>query len=129
MPAPQSVAELFGQPDRSQWSPADIVESVIRLPAITGAMVALQEGLVVANRLPEGMSAEAFAAFLPQMFARLNQYAGEMRLGEVNDLLLRTSSAQCQVFRLGEVFFAALGQPGEPLPSATLQLCARELRK
>jgi predicted regulator of Ras-like GTPase activity (Roadblock/LC7/MglB family) len=126
---PQNAGELFGQPSKSNWSPGEIVENVVKLRGVTGAMVALQEGLVVANRLPEGMNAEAFAAFLPQIFARLNQYTGEMRLGEVGELLLQASGAQCKVFRLGEVFFAALGQPGEALPSADLQLCARELNK
>jgi hypothetical protein len=52
-----------------------------------------------------------------------------MKLGEVGELLLEASGAQCKVFRLGEVFFAALGQPGEALPLACLQLCARELNK
>ena len=128
-PRPQSIAELFSQPEKSNWSPVDIVENVVKLRGVTGAIVALQEGLVVANRLPQGINAEVFAAFLPQMFARLNQYTGEMQLGEVGELLLEASGAQCKVFRLGEVFFAALGQPGQALPAADLRLCARELNK
>jgi predicted regulator of Ras-like GTPase activity (Roadblock/LC7/MglB family) len=128
-PSPQSLAELFGQPDKSNWSPLDIVENVVKLRGVTGAVVALQEGLVVANRLPDRMNPEVFAAFLPQIFARLNQYTGEMRLGEVRELLLESSEAQCKIFGLGEVFFAALGEPGEALPSADLALCARELKK
>ena len=128
-PRSQSIADLFGQPHKSNWSPLDIVENVVKLRGVTGAMVALQEGLVVANRLPEGMNAEVFAAFLPQMFARLNQYTGEMRLGEVRELHLQASGVECKVFRLGEVFFAAVGEPGGALPSADLQLCARELNK
>ena len=130
-PAPrlQTIAELFGQPDKSNWSPVDIVENVVKLQGVTGAIVALQEGLVVANRLPQGMNAEVFAAFLPQMFARINQYTREMRLGDVGEMLLQASEVQCKIFRLGEVFFAALGQPDEALPSADLQLCARELNK
>ena len=126
---PESVSELFGQPDKCNWSPREIVENLVKLREVTGAIVALQEGLVVANRLPEGMNGEVFAAFLPQMFARLSQYTGEMQLGEVGELLLQTSGAQCKIFRLGEVFFATLGRAGEALPLADLQLCAHELNK
>ena len=126
---PQTVGEIFGQPDKTEWKPAEIVDNIVRLPQIAGAIVALQEGLVVAHRLPEGMKGEVVAAFLPQIFARLNQYASEMKLGELDDLLFSTHGAHMQIFRLGYVFFAVLGKPGEALPWHELNLISQELSR
>ncbi len=126
---PKTIGELFGQPDKANWSPAEIVENVTKLPGVSGAVVAMQEGLLVAQHLPEHMNGEAFAAFLPQIFARLNQYAGEMKLGEVNALTIHSQSLPCQMFRHGEILFAALGRDGEPLPSDALTLCASHFKK
>ena len=130
-PAPpaQSIGELFGQPGKTNWSPSDIVENVAKLPGVSGAVVAMQEGLLVAQRLPEHLNGEAFAAFLPQIFARLNQYSGEMKLGEVDELTFSARGAQCHSFRLGEVLFATVGKPGEPLPVEALRVCANQLKK
>ena len=131
-PAPtqhsQTIGELFGQPEKTNWTPADIVENVAKLPGISGAVVAMKEGLLVAQRLPEHLNGEAFAAFLPQIFARLNQYSTEMKLGEVHSVTINTEGAPCQMFRLGEVLFAAVGRAGEPLPSQALNLCAGQIK-
>ena len=124
----QTIGELFGQPEKTSWTPADIVENVTKLPGVGGAVVAMKEGLLVAQRLPEHLHGEAFAAFLPQIFARLNQYSGEMKLGEVNEVTINTSGGPCQMFRLGEVLFAAIGRAGEPLPSQALSLCAGQIK-
>jgi predicted regulator of Ras-like GTPase activity (Roadblock/LC7/MglB family) len=124
---PATLGEAFGQPERSNWSPSEIVANLVKLPTIAGAVVALQEGLVIAHHLPEPMKGEVFAAFLPQIFARLNQYAGEMKLGVIDDLLINSSNGPCHVFRRGQVYFAALGKVGEPLPGSVLRLCADAL--
>ncbi len=128
-PLAQSIGELFGQPGKTNWTPSEIVENVAKLPGVSGAVVAMQEGLLVAQKLPEHLNGEAFAAFLPQIFARLNQYAGEMKLGEVDELSFSARGAQCQSFRLGEVLFATVGKAGETLPTEALRLCANQLKK
>jgi len=121
---PQSLGELFGEPDKSTWSPTEIVNRLSELPDVAGACVALQEGLVIAHKLPEPLKGEIFAAFLPQLFARMNQYAGEMKLGGVNEVTLQTEVGPCYLFRRGQVFFAALGKPDATLPTHNLRLCA-----
>lgn len=128
-PVPASLGSLFGQPDKPEWTPAELVSHLAGLPGISGAVVALQEGLLVAHSLPADVKSEVIAAFLPQLFARLNQYAGEMRLGEVDDLLFTTHGAHCQIYRLGYVYFAVLGKPGEPLPWPALRLVVDELAR
>jgi predicted regulator of Ras-like GTPase activity (Roadblock/LC7/MglB family) len=121
---PKTVGELFGQPEKTSWSPTEVVSHLVELPGVAGAVVALQEGLVIAHRLPEPLKGEVFAAFLPQIFARINQYSGEMKLGGVDDIIVNTSGGQCHMFRVGQVFFAALSKPGHPLPAHALRLCA-----
>ncbi len=121
---PQTLGELFGQPDKTNWSPAEIVNRLTELPDVAGAVVALQEGLVIAHKLPEPLKGEIFAAFLPQIFARLNQYFGEMKLGGVNEITVQTEVGPCHIFRRGQVFFAALAKPDSVLPFHNLRLCA-----
>jgi predicted regulator of Ras-like GTPase activity (Roadblock/LC7/MglB family) len=125
--APQTLGEAFGNKEKTHWSPSEIVTQLVKVPGVAGAAIALQEGLVIAHDLPEPMKGEVFAAFLPQIFARLNQYASEMRLGAVEDIRLQSSSGPCHVFRRDQVFFAAVGKVGEPLPTHTLHLCADAL--
>jgi hypothetical protein len=68
-----------------------------------------------------------FAAFLPQIFARINQYSKEMKLGIVDDLVVNSHGLPCHLFRIGQVYFAALGKSGEILPTSILRLCAAAL--
>ena len=126
---PATVGEIFNQPHKQDWTPAEIVAGTVTLPGVAGAIVALQEGLQVASSLPEGVKSEVVAAFLPQIFARLNQYSGEMRLGDVDDLLFTTHGAHCQIYRLGYIYFAILGKAGESLPWHELRLITEELAR
>ena len=124
---PQSLGVAFGNAGKTHWSPSEIVAHLVKLPNIAGAAVALQEGLVIAHQLPEPRKGEVFAAFLPQIFARLGQYANDMKLGAVHDILIQSGNGPCHVFRRGQVFFAALGMVGEPLPTPILRLCMEAL--
>jgi predicted regulator of Ras-like GTPase activity (Roadblock/LC7/MglB family) len=126
---PESVGEIFGQPHKEHWTPSEIVAGTVTLPGVAGAIVALQEGLQVAASLPEGVKSDVIAAFLPQIFARLNQYSNEMKLGDVDDLLFTTHGAHCQIYRLGYVYLAVLGKPGESLPWHELRLISEELAR
>ena len=126
---PETVGDILSVPDKAQWSPQELVDAVTKLPGVAGAIVALQEGLQVAQSMPEGIKSDVVAAFLPQIFARLNQYSGEMKLGEVDDLLFTTHGAHCQIYRLGFIYFAVLGKPGESLPWHELRIIADELAK
>lgn len=122
-----TIGEILGTPDQHEFTPATIVAGTVKLAGVAGAIVAMQEGLPVATALPDGVKSEVVAAFLPQIFARLNQYAGEMKLGDVDDLLFTTHGAQCQIYRLGAVYFAVLGHPGAVLPARELRIIAGEI--
>lgn len=126
---PETVGQIFGNSNQQEFTPAEIVAGTVKLPGVAGAIVALQEGLPVAHSLPEGVKSDVIAAFLPQIFARLNQYSGEMKLGEVDDLLFTTHGAHCQIYRLGFVYFAVLGKPGEGLPWHEMRIISAELAR
>jgi predicted regulator of Ras-like GTPase activity (Roadblock/LC7/MglB family) len=123
---PQNLGELFNQPDKTDWTPNEMVKFTCGLPGVVGAVIALEEGLVVAQKLPPGLAAETFAAFMPQIFSRLDKYTGEMQLGETSEVSIQTTGGPCRFIRNGKVFFATLGKAGESLP-AGLKHVADEL--
>lgn len=119
----------FRPADKKHWSPQAMIDSIVAQPGVSGAIVALREGLVVAARLPAHMKADTVAAFLPQIFARLNNYTNEMDLGQVEDLLLTINGAHFQSYHMGDLYFAVLGKAGEALPWNELQVVVQELQK
>jgi predicted regulator of Ras-like GTPase activity (Roadblock/LC7/MglB family) len=123
---PADLATLFNLPGKTDWSPNELVKLTCGLPGVIGAVVALEEGLVVAQKLPDGLSSDTFAAFMPQIFSRLDKYTGEMQLGDTTEITITTAGGPCQFFRRGKLFFATLGRTGEYLP-AGLHLVAMEL--
>lgn len=125
---PQNLGELFSQPDKTDWTPNEMVNLTCGLPGVVGAVIALEEGLVVAQKLPPGLASDTFAAFMPQIFSRLDKYTGEMQLGETSEVSIQTTGGPCRFIRNGKVFFATLGKAGESLP-AGLKLVADELAR
>lgn len=121
------LGALFGQPQKTNWEPSEIVQRVCHLSGVAGAVIALPEGLPVAAQLPPHISADALSGFLPQMFARINQYTRELKLGESSRLVIDVNGAAMMVFRTGRVYFGVLGQSGANLPAAQLSLVATEL--
>ena len=120
---PATLGELFEIPGKTDWMPNELVRFTCAMQGVAGVVVALEEGLVVAEKLPEGFSAETFAAFMPQVFSRMDRYTGEMQLGGTNDVTLNTENGPIRLFRQGKVFFAALGKCGEILPDGLHLVC------
>jgi predicted regulator of Ras-like GTPase activity (Roadblock/LC7/MglB family) len=127
-PPASRLGALFGQPHRTEWSPAEIVQKVSLLPGVSGAVIALAEGLPIAAQLPSTVNADAFAGFMPQMFARIAQYTRELKFGEINRLSLEVDGGQVVIFRAGRVYFGVVGE-GTHSSTAQLALVATELSK
>ena len=117
----ESVAQA-SPPVESASSPADVVARACELPGVAGALVALEEGLVVAQKLPPGFSAETFAAFMPQIFGRLEKYTAEMQLGAATGITIETAHGPCHITRLGKIYFGTVGHAGEKLPDSLSNL-------
>jgi predicted regulator of Ras-like GTPase activity (Roadblock/LC7/MglB family) len=107
--------------------PKDVVARAAALPGVAGAVVAMQDGLRVASQVPAELNAETLAAFLPQIFERLNQSTRELRMGVLNNLNFTVGNVPWKIFRVNAVYFAAFGRAGETFPSAQLAQLAAEL--
>jgi predicted regulator of Ras-like GTPase activity (Roadblock/LC7/MglB family) len=124
---PQEIGELFGQPGRKNWTPAEIVKKTSELRGVVGALIALQDGLLVASQMPPGLNAETIAAFIPQMFSRMSQYCKELKFGDPSRLAFVVEDVPLKVYKGGGVYFTVLGCATEPLPDAQLNLVAAQL--
>ncbi|MBN2507173.1 MAG: roadblock/LC7 domain-containing protein [Verrucomicrobia bacterium] len=127
--APANLAELFGEPGKQKWTPNDIVNKTVQFPGVAGAMIALQDGLLVAHCMPPGVKADTIAAFLPQMLGRMAQYAKEFEMGDLGSLTLTMGRGALQVYHAGAIYFAVLAGVGEVLPLRNLDFIAAELRR
>ena len=124
-----SLGQLFGQPDKQHWTPEEIVQKTCTLEGIAGAVIALHDGLPVAGDLPQHVSGETLAAFLPQIFGRMSQYANEVGLGEPGQVSLLANQVPLQIARAGKVYFAVLGRANQPLPTTPLHVISCELAR
>jgi predicted regulator of Ras-like GTPase activity (Roadblock/LC7/MglB family) len=107
--------------------PNEIIARAMKLPGVTGAIIALGDGLKVAQQLPAELNADTVAAFLPQLFSRVSQCAKELRMGELNNLNFTLGNVPWKIFRVNAVYFAAFGVAGVSLPTAQLAMLAGEL--
>jgi predicted regulator of Ras-like GTPase activity (Roadblock/LC7/MglB family) len=108
-------------------SPNEIVSRAMELPGVTGVVIALPDGLKVASQIPTDLNGDTLAAFLPQIFARVNQCSRELRMGDLNNLSFTVGSVPWKIFRVNAVYFAAFGRANEVLPTAPLAALATEL--
>ncbi|HEV2692388.1 MAG TPA: roadblock/LC7 domain-containing protein [Verrucomicrobiae bacterium] len=107
--------------------PQEIVARALVLPGVAGAVVALADGLRVASQVPPDMNADAMAAFLPQIFERVNQSTRELRMGALNNVGFTVGNVPWKIFRINSIYFAAFGRAGEALPKSQLAGLAAEL--
>ena len=108
-------------------SPNEVVTRAAALDGVAGALIALSDGLLVANRLSSDLNGETLAAFLPQIFAKVIQCAKELRMGELNTLDFTVGDVPRKIFRVHAIFFAVFGGAGKSLPAAQLAALAAEL--
>jgi predicted regulator of Ras-like GTPase activity (Roadblock/LC7/MglB family) len=125
----KNLAELFGEPGKRNWTPNEIVQRTAQLPGVAGALIALQDGLLVANCMPQGWKTETIAAFLPQIFGRMTQYVKELSMGDLISVTVSVEQGTLQVYKAGIIYFAALARPDATLPLGPLNLIARELSR
>ena len=117
------------QTDFLNWQahPKEVVLRAAQLPGVAGAVVALPDGLRVASQVPADLNADMLAAFLPQIFERVNQSTRELRMGALNNVSFTVGNVPWNIFRVNSVYFAAFGRAGEGLPSAELAKLAAEI--
>lgn len=108
-------------------SPNEIVDRAASLDGVAGVIVALPDGLMVANRLPSDVNGDTLAAFLPQIFSKVSSCTKELRMGDLNNVSFTVGNVPWKIFRVNAIFFAAFGTAGHPMPTAQLASLAGEL--
>jgi predicted regulator of Ras-like GTPase activity (Roadblock/LC7/MglB family) len=121
---PREIGDVLGQPGKSKWAPPEIVQRTCTLSGVAGALLVLPDGLMIAGQLPPHLNLEAVAAFTPQIFGRMTQYAKELKFPECRRLTLQLDGVSLRIYQLGRMFFTVLGRPDEPLPEADLAVVA-----
>jgi predicted regulator of Ras-like GTPase activity (Roadblock/LC7/MglB family) len=132
--APKAEENVFAPPPMPQTdfthrfaSPKDVVARAVALPGVVGAVVTLPDGLRVAGEVPAEFNADTLAAFIPQIFERMNQSAKELRMGALNNVSFTVGNVPWRIFRVNAVYFAAFGRAGEALPASQLAALSEEL--
>jgi predicted regulator of Ras-like GTPase activity (Roadblock/LC7/MglB family) len=126
---PTNLCELFNEPSKKTWTPNEIVQYSAKLPNVAGTLIALQDGLLVAANMPPDLKTETIAAFVPQIFGRMNQYTTELQMGETSAVSFNVEVGTFQVYNAGIIYFAAFARKGQLLPLPELQLIAGELSR
>src|SRR5208282_3294529 len=108
-------------------TPNEVVSRAAALEGVSGALIALPDGLMVASQLSPDLNADTLAAFLPHIFGKVSQCTKELRMGELNNLNFTVGNVPWKIFRVNAIFFAAFGHAGQPLPTAQLAALANEL--
>jgi len=122
-----SFGDVFGQPQKGDWTPQEIVEKTATLRGVAGALITTVDGLPVAFHLPANLSGNAMAAFIPQMYTRITQYTRDLKLGDAKHLTIHIENTPLQIFKSGSVYFTALGKANEQLPKPQLTAIAAAL--
>ncbi|MBI5387549.1 MAG: roadblock/LC7 domain-containing protein [Verrucomicrobia bacterium] len=107
----------------------DIVLNTAKLPGVTGAILAMSDGLVVTSAVPPQVKAELVAAFLPQIFGRMGQYTKELNMGHLRSISLAVEGGCWQISKQSNIYLAVLTRPEKLLPVPTLATIAEELNK
>lgn len=114
---------------RNEDLPSVLVDRACALKGVSGALVTLAEGLLVAAKIPPELQTETLAAFLPQVFSRVEQATDPMQIGELQSIMFTAGDRPWQIWKAGSLFFAAMGRPHELLPSAQLRVLASQLAR
>jgi predicted regulator of Ras-like GTPase activity (Roadblock/LC7/MglB family) len=112
-----------------QWNPQEVVRTLGRLNGVGGAILAMSDGLLIAGEIPAPFQADTVAAFLPQMFARMNGYSKEAQLGELRSMTLNMAEGTWTILKTGNVYLGALGKKGMAVPLPQLEAIATEFSK
>lgn len=121
--------EIFGQPQKKDWTLAEITQKTAALRGVSGALLATGDGLLIAGQWPGEVKSESVAAFVPQIFQKTLQYTRELGLREPEQFTLLLDNLPLQIFKTGANYLAVLGRSGETLPKAQLTALAIRLQK
>jgi predicted regulator of Ras-like GTPase activity (Roadblock/LC7/MglB family) len=119
---------MLGEPNKLVWTPTEVGQRLMNWPGIVGTMFASNDGLVVSSHLPPNLKGDTVAAFLPQIFVKLETYLREMKVEDLGYLAFQSGSVPWAVFKAGKNYLIVIGKGGpNALPAEQLALLAEEL--
>ena len=121
-----ALGAALGQPAKAQWTPAEVVAAIAGMPGVGGCMIAMNDGLKVADKLDAGINTDAFAGFLADLSARTVKYTHELKLGDATSFKVQLKDRQIVIFPAGKIFLAILGAAGQPVAEEKLAVVAKE---
>ena len=110
------------------YKPGILLSRVCALPGIQGALLASEDGLVLAARLSEGLNADTVAAFLPKLMAPAFESAKLFQIGEPESVVYAFGGATIIALRVDGLLLAAVGQSQEAMAIERLRAVARHAR-
>ncbi len=128
-PVDSKLGEALGKPEKAHWTPTEIIQAVIALPGVFGAMLSLQEGHLAAAEMQATLPPELLAYALPKLFSATGEQARQMKLGDPTVISLVADGHHWAVFKLEKIFFTVMSRKGQLLPLPQLQTIANEIAR
>ncbi len=126
---PHAIHEVFGEAEKANWTPIEIVRRTSKLKGVHGALICTQDGLMVAENYTSIAGNETFCALITQMFNRVSNQSKELVLGLPSQMSFVADSITYQAFRTGRVIYIVVSNAGERLPQPELLVVAEYLSK
>lgn len=126
---PHAIHEVFGEAEKSNWTPIEIVRRTAKLRGVHGALICTQDGLLVAENYTSIAGNETFCALITQMFNRISNQSKELVLGLPTQMSFVADNTTYQAFRTGRVIYIVVSNAGERLPQPELLVVAEYLSK
>lgn len=128
-PVDTKLGEALGKPEKTHWTPSEIIHAVVSLPPVFGAMLSLQEGQLAAAEMQATLPPELLAYALPKLFSATADQARQMKLGDPGVVSLVADGHHWAVFKLDKIFFTVMSRKGQMLPLPQLQTIATEIAR
>ena len=123
------LGEALGKPEKAHWTPTEIIQAVVGIPGVSGAMLSLQEGHLAAAELQATLPPELLAYALPKLFSTTGEQARQMKLGEPGMISLIAEGHHWALFKLEKIFFTVVSRKGQLLPLPQLNTIATEIAR
>jgi predicted regulator of Ras-like GTPase activity (Roadblock/LC7/MglB family) len=116
-------------PPPARRDPGDFVEEAARLPGVAGALLASEDGLLIAARFSPEISPDKLAAFLPSVLGKIHQLGLDLGLGVLREARFDWAGRWWSVARTGNLLLVVAAASGQPLPDQALRALREELKE
>lgn len=129
-PAPVEAAPAPAEPvvvTKKPLTPTEVIQQAVAMADVAGAIITTTDGLLVDAQLATGMDAAKIAAFVPQTYLRLAEFAKATSGTENHVVTLQLDHAPIALFKHANIYCAVVGKRGFSLPLGHLAALLNEL--